>query len=190
MNVFKIYKSLPKKISDSNIPEIALVGKSNVGKSSFINMISNSNKLARTSQKPGKTQLLNYYSYKNIYYIVDTPGYGYHSNGKNKTNVFSEMMEDFFTNNKNLKYVFIFFDIRREISEDDIDMMKYLKRINIPYGCIFNKIDKLKKNDFVYKKNKIANNKIFLDSEIFFTSFSKKTNTSETRNFVLNLLEK
>ena len=108
------------------LPEFMLVGRSNVGKSSFINTISNNKKLARVSNTPGKTRNLNFYLLNNSFYLVDVPGYGYASVSKKEQRKFGLMIEEYLEKRPNLKRVFMLVDLRHKPSEDDILMYKYL----------------------------------------------------------------
>ena len=134
-------------------PEGLIVGKSNVGKSSLINALCAKKRLAFTSSKPGHTRLLNYYDVDNRFYLVDAPGYGYAKGGLDLDRLFAEMMDSYFTNNKELKLVLILLDARRELSADDREIISFVKENNIPFYIIITKIDK------VNQKEKSALNK-------------------------------
>ena len=142
------FKDLPK----DNLIEIALAGRSNVGKSSFINAIGKNSHLARVSKTPGKTITLNYYLFNKTFYIVDMPGYGYAKRSDSSLKTFSVSTDIYIKNRENLKAVIVFVD-SRVISEDDKMMVDYLKDNNIPFYAIMNKIDKLKRNDILKRKN-------------------------------------
>lgn len=124
-------------------PEFLLVGKSNVGKSSFINTIINRKNYARTSSKPGKTQTINFYLVNNQFYLVDAPGYGYANLARKKRKKFGLMMEDYLVNRKNLKQVFMLIDFRHKPSNDDIMMYNFLKFYKIPVTIVATKADKV-----------------------------------------------
>lgn len=126
-----------------NKPEFLLVGRSNVGKSSFINTIINRKNYARTSANPGKTQTINFYLVNDEFYLVDAPGYGFANLSKSKQKKFGLMMEDYMTNRKNLKQVFMLIDFRHKPSSDDIMMYNYLKHYKIPVTIIATKTDKI-----------------------------------------------
>ena len=132
--------------------EFLLVGRSNVGKSSFINTLINRKNLARTSSIPGKTQTLNFYLINNEFYFVDVPGYGFAKVSRKLKNKFGEMIEDYLKERENLKMVFMITDLRHKPTEDDILMYNYLKYYNIPVTVIATKADKISKNN--YEKNK------------------------------------
>lgn len=126
-----------------NKPEFLLVGRSNVGKSSFINTIINRKNYARTSANPGKTQTINFYLVNDEFYLVDAPGYGFANLSKSKQKKFGLMMEDYMTNRKNLKQVFMLIDFRHKPSGDDIMMYNYLKHYKIPVTIVATKTDKI-----------------------------------------------
>ncbi len=126
-----------------NKPEFLLVGRSNVGKSSFINTIINRKNYARTSSNPGKTQTINFYLVNNNFYLVDAPGYGFANVSKSMQKKFGLMMEDYLTNRPNLKQVFMLIDFRHKPSTDDIMMYEFLKHYNIPVTIVATKSDKV-----------------------------------------------
>ena len=126
-----------------NKPEFLLVGRSNVGKSSFINTLINRKNYARTSATPGKTQTINFYLVNEQYYLVDAPGYGYAQVNKKKQKKFGLMMEDYLTNRKNLKQVFMLIDFRHKLSNDDIMMYNFLKYYKLPVTIVATKVDKI-----------------------------------------------
>lgn len=126
-----------------NLPEYLLVGRSNVGKSSFINTIINRKNFARTSATPGKTQTINFYLVNDEFYLVDAPGYGYAKVNKDKQKKFGLMMEDYLTNRKNLKQVFMLVDFRHRLSNDDIMMYNFLKHYKLPVTIVATKTDKV-----------------------------------------------
>ena len=126
-----------------NKPEFLLVGRSNVGKSSFINTLINRKNYARTSSKPGKTQTINFYLVNDSFYIVDAPGYGFANLSKAKRRKFGLMMEDYLTNRENLKQVFMLIDFRHKPTSDDILMYNFLKHYKIPVTIVATKSDKL-----------------------------------------------
>ncbi len=135
-------------------PEFLLVGRSNVGKSSFINTLINRKNFARTSSIPGKTQTLNYYLINDSFYFVDAPGYGYAKVSRQLKNKFGLIMEDYLEGRDDLKLVFMLVDFRHKPTEDDITMYKYLKHYNIKTQIVCTKLDK------VTMKNKDKNLKL------------------------------
>ncbi len=126
-----------------NKPEYLLVGRSNVGKSSFINTIINRKNYARTSATPGKTQTINFYLVNETFYLVDAPGYGFATLSKERQKKFGLMMEDYLENRKNLKQVFMLIDFRHKPTADDIAMYNYLKYYKFPVTIVATKIDKV-----------------------------------------------
>ena len=126
-----------------NKPEFLLVGRSNVGKSSFINTLINRKNYARTSSSPGKTQTINFYLVNDQFYLVDAPGYGFAKLGKAKKKKFGLMMEDYLTNRENLKQVFMLVDFRHKPSSDDIMMYNFKKYYKIPVTIVATKSDKI-----------------------------------------------
>jgi len=126
-----------------SLPEFLIVGRSNVGKSSFVNTIINRKNFARTSSKPGKTQTLNFYKINKDFYFVDVPGYGYAIADKKTQMKFGKMIEDYVATRKELKEVFMLIDFRHKPSEDDILMYKYLKYFNLKVTLVATKIDKI-----------------------------------------------
>lgn len=124
-------------------PEFLLVGRSNVGKSSFINTIINRKNYARTSATPGKTQTINFYLVNDSFYLVDAPGYGYAALSKKKQKKFGLMMEDYIVSRENLKQVFMLIDFRHKPNNDDVLMYNYLKHYKVPVTIVATKCDKL-----------------------------------------------
>ena len=126
-----------------NKPEFLLVGRSNVGKSSFINSILSRKNLAYTSAKPGKTQTLNFYNVNDSFYLIDVPGYGYASVDKKTQNKFGMMIEEYLAKRSQLKRVFMLIDFRHKPTEDDMLMYNFLKYYNLPVTVIATKADKI-----------------------------------------------
>ena len=124
-------------------PEVLIVGKSNVGKSSLINSLCQRKSLAFTSSKPGHTRLLNYYNIDNKFYLVDAPGYGYAKGGIDLDRLFGQMMDEYFTDNKYLKLVLLLVDSRREFSNNDIELLNFMIQEEIPYFVVITKTDKI-----------------------------------------------
>ena len=123
--------------------ELLILGRSNVGKSSFINTIINRKNLARTSAKPGKTQTLNFYLVNKEFYIVDVPGYGYAATSKAQIKKFGVMIEEYLKQRPYLKHVFLLVDYRHKPTEDDIMMYNFLKYYNLPVTIVCTKYDKV-----------------------------------------------
>ena len=127
------------------MPEIAMAGKSNVGKSSLINSLTRHSKLARTSSEPGKTRLINYYSINEEFLLVDLPGYGFARAPKSEQEKWSQMIEGYLTGSQQLKHVFHLVDIRHAPTREDQMMTEYLRHYDIPFTVIATKADKLSK---------------------------------------------
>ena len=158
-----------------NLPEFLIVGRSNVGKSSFINTLVNRKSLARTSAKPGKTQTLNFYNIDDMCYIVDVPGYGYAAVSNAKQEKFGLMIEEYIMNRPNLKHVFLLIDYRHKPTENDHIMYDFLKYYNLPVTVVCTKYDKVKKS-LKDKQNKIIENTIDVamgDEIIYFSKITK-----------------
>lgn len=126
-----------------NRPEFLLVGRSNVGKSSFINSLLSRKNLAYTSSKPGKTQTLNFYNVNDNFYIVDVPGYGYALTSRENRHKYGMMIEDYIQTRKELRRVFMLIDFRHAPTEDDLLMYNFLKYYSIPVTVIATKADKV-----------------------------------------------
>ena len=141
----------------SSLPEFLIVGRSNVGKSSFVNTLINRKNYARTSSKPGKTQTLNFYKINDDFYFVDVPGYGYAITDKKTQMKFGKMIEDYVANREQLKEVIMLIDFRHKPSSDDILMYKYLKYYNLKVTVVATKIDKISFGQREKYKNIILN---------------------------------
>ena len=172
-------KKLAVRVSqypDDNLPEYLLVGRSNVGKSSFINAVINRKNFAHTSSTPGKTQTLNFYLINNCFYLVDVPGYGYASVDKQTQKKFGMMIEEYLKTRKELKRVFLLVDFRHKVPEDDILMYNFLKYYNIPVTIVATKYDKVNMSSRV-KNEKLINSAFELkdgDDIVYFSSITKK----------------
>lgn len=125
------------------LPEYLLIGRSNVGKSSFINTLVNRKNYARTSGRPGKTQTINFYKVNDEFYLVDAPGYGYAGVSKDKRKKFGLMIEDYLVNRDNLKQIFFLIDFRHRPTNDDIMMYNFLKYYKLPVTIVATKCDKI-----------------------------------------------
>ncbi len=165
-----------------NLKEFLLVGRSNVGKSSFINSIINRKNFARTSATPGKTQTLNFYKINNEFYLVDAPGYGFAKVRASLKQKFGLIMENYLKSRSNLEKVFLLIDFRRKPTEDDIMMYNYLKYYNIPVTIICTKIDKVSKNNHEKNKNIIKRELNINDDSIILFSSITKAGREETYN--------
>ncbi len=129
------------------LPEYAFIGRSNVGKSSLINMLTNNKKLAKISGSPGKTQLINHYKINDAWYLTDLPGYGYAKTSKQNRKQFDKMIREYFRQRKNLVSAFVLVDARHKPQKIDLEFMEWLGKNNIPFAIIFTKSDKLSSNE-------------------------------------------
>ena len=142
---FLLSQSRFESFPQQGMPEIAMAGKSNVGKSSLINSLTRHSKLARTSSEPGKTRLINYYSINEEFLLVDLPGYGFARAPKSEQEKWSQMIEGYLTGSQQLKHVFHLVDIRHAPTKEDQMMTDYLRHYDIPFTVIATKADKLSK---------------------------------------------
>ncbi len=140
---FEISAVSPKQYPTNQLPEIVLAGKSNVGKSSFINTLINRKSLARTSSTPGKTRQINFYNMDNIFYFVDLPGYGYSKMSKQEQLKVGQFIEKYLSIRENIQLIILILDIRHNPTEDDKLMYNYIKSTNIPFIIVANKADKI-----------------------------------------------
>lgn len=170
--------------------EILFLGRSNVGKSSFINALTNRHMLARTGKTPGKTQTLNFYLINNQFHLIDAPGYGYQQKGKGRTQEFGNMITSVLENRQNLKMVFLLVDYRRATDDDKL-MYDFLKHYNIPVTIIVTKADKLKNSERKPFKDAIIK-KLELDKndKMIITSSEKKEGINDVLNLIEELLPK
>lgn len=171
-------------------PEFLLVGRSNVGKSSFINTLVNRKNLARISAIPGKTQTLNFYLINESFYLVDVPGYGFAKVSKGLKNKFGLIIEDYLKERDNLKMVFMLIDFRHKPTNDDVLMYDYLKYYNIPVTIIATKCDKVSKNSYD-KNKKLIKDTLKLDDHDNLIMFSivNKMGKQDIYDSILNNIE-
>lgn len=140
---FEISNSDVRKCPDTHAHEYAFIGRSNVGKSSLINMLVNRKGLAMTSSTPGKTMLINHFLVNDSWYIVDLPGYGYARRGKENREKLREMIEDYILNRPQMTNLFVLIDSRLEPQKIDLEFMAWLGENGIPFSIVFTKLDKL-----------------------------------------------
>ncbi|GIM52218.1 putative GTP-binding protein EngB [Capnocytophaga cynodegmi] len=143
---FIVSNSDVNKCPSERIPEYAFIGRSNVGKSSLINMLANNKNLAKTSGRPGKTQLINHFKINNNWFLVDLPGYGYARVSKTTKKTFQKFITQYFEKRQQLVCAFVLVDIRHEPQKIDLEFMQWLGENAIPFAIIFTKADKLKPN--------------------------------------------
>lgn len=142
---FVISSSQVSKCPTTGLPEYAFIGRSNVGKSSLINMLTGRKGLAMTSQKPGKTQLINHFLINEAWYLVDLPGYGYARLSKDGREKLKKMIEDYTLERKELICLFVLIDSRHEPQKIDLEFMEWLGEEGVPFALVFTKADKLSK---------------------------------------------
>lgn len=142
---FVISNTDVEKCPEGNKPEYAFIGRSNVGKSSLINMLTNKKGLAMTSQKPGKTTLINHFIINNEWYLVDLPGYGFAQRGKEGRDNIQRIIEDYILEREQMTCLFVLLDCRHEPQKIDLEFMEWLGENGVPFSIIFTKIDKISK---------------------------------------------
>lgn len=184
----------PEQYPEGGLPEIALAGRSNVGKSSFINSLINRKNLARTSSKPGKTQTLNFYIINDELHFVDVPGYGFAKVSKSEREAWGRMIETYITTREELKAVVQIVDLRHAPSNDDVQMYEFLKYYGIPVIVIATKADKIPKGKWD-KHAKVVRQTLNIDpeDELIQSSRSKTDLTKTTgkaTSFLLSVLAK
>lgn len=160
---FVISNSDVSKCPLERLPEYAFIGRSNVGKSSLINMLTNNKNLAKTSGKPGKTQLINHFKINSNWFLVDLPGYGYARVSKKTKEVFQQFITDYFEKREQLVCAFVLIDIRLEAQKIDLEFINYLGEIEVPFCIVFTKADKISRTKIdshvaAYRKQLLANN--------------------------------
>jgi len=176
---------LPKQ----TLPEVVLCGRSNVGKSSFINSLFNKKNLAKTSSTPGKTRSINYYQIDTNFYLVDLPGYGYAKASINERKKWSKLINDFFSLSKNIQLTIHILDSRHEPTELDIQLNKMLRDFAIPYIVLLNKSDKLKQSEF-YKRVKNLKTvfpELSLNDNLYFFSAINGTGNKEIKKILSSI---
>lgn len=182
-------KSSSKTIDcpQNNIPEFAFIGRSNVGKSSLINMLTQNKKLAKISGNPGKTLLINHFFINNNWYLVDLPGYGYAKISKKEKKKIESIIVDYFTNRNKITITFLLIDIRLNPQQIDTEFMEWLSENSINFKIIFTKEDKLK---VTQKEKKVENymteifKKIKIHPEFIVSSSKTKKGRDEILNFI------
>lgn len=185
---FVISNSEVAKCPKDRIPEYAFIGRSNVGKSSLINMLTNNKNLAKTSSRPGKTQLINHFLINKNWHLVDLPGYGYAKVSKTTKAKFQQFITDYFESREQLICAFVLVDIRHEPQKIDMEFIEYLGESEIPFCIIFTKADKIgknvvQKNVAAYKKNLLANNWEEMP-QYFVTSSESTLGKDEVLNYI------
>ena len=172
-----------------NLDELLFVGRSNVGKSSFINALVNK-KIARTSSNPGKTQVINFFLINNEFYLVDAPGYGYARVSKSQKEEFGRMIENYITNRCNLKAVFLLIDFKVGPTSDDLLMYDFLKFYNKKIYIIATKSDKVNMSNKIKTKKTILEKLKIDDSSLIITSSEKRQGLDTVLEIISNLINK
>lgn len=191
VNFFKSSKQVGQ-CPPPNKPEFAFIGRSNVGKSSLINMLAGKKNLAKTSQTPGKTQLINHFLVNEGWYMVDLPGYGFAKVSKKERESWETMIFDYLTQRENLLCIFVLIDSRHSVQKVDLDLMLWLGEKGLPFAIVFTKTDKLSSTQLEKSlesyKNELMN--YFENFPRYFVSSSeKKLGKNEILNFILELIK-
>lgn len=189
---FVISNTDVSKCPKENLPEYAFIGRSNVGKSSLINMLTNHKSLAKTSGKPGKTQLINHFIINEDWFLVDLPGYGYASVSKDQRKTFQKFIKDYFNKRMQLACTFVLIDSRHQPQKIDLEFMEFLGLNGIPFCIVFTKTDKLNKSTL--PKNIESYKKELLETweelpPYFISSSTDKTGQKEILEFIQNVNE-
>ena len=176
------------KCPNEPIPEYAFIGRSNVGKSSLINMLTERKSLAKTSGRPGKTQLINHFKINGNWFLVDLPGYGYAKVSKRDKNIFQKYITNYFTQRNQLVCSFVLIDIRHKPQKVDMDFMQWMGENGIPFAIIFTKADKLKPkvidSQVATYIQKLLEGVWEEAPEFFITSSSHKTGRESVLNYI------
>lgn len=184
---FVISNTQVEKCPQDNLPEYAFIGRSNVGKSSLINMLTNHSKLAMTSSTPGKTLLINHFLINKQWYLVDLPGYGYALRGKKIQEQLKNIIESYILQREQLTNLFVLIDIRHEPQKNDMDFIRWLGEHGIPFSIIFTKADKL---NFATARDSVKKYMDTLHEEweelppYFISSAEKKTGKDEILDYI------
>jgi GTP-binding protein len=184
---FVISNSDIKGCPAPKLPEVAFIGRSNVGKSSLINMLVNHKGLAKTSAKPGKTQLINHFIVNDNWYLVDLPGYGYAQTSKTLRAGFSQIITNYISKRSNLLNIFVLIDCRLEPQTIDLQFMRWLGQNAVPFSIVFTKCDKLGKNSLAEKIEFYKNTLLEEWNELppnFLTSATSATGRDELLNYI------
>ena len=164
------------KLGQLDLPQFAFVGRSNVGKSSLLNALTNRKSLAKTSSTPGRTRLVNVFEINSSFYFVDLPGYGFAKASKSEQAGWQKLIGTYLENSKNLKLVFVLLDCRHDITEKDEQMLEYLYTYQIPFQIIVTKTDKLNKSELRKNLQILATQTKVGLGDIIAVSSTKKTN--------------
>jgi GTP-binding protein len=176
-----------RKCPETTLPEYAFIGRSNVGKSSLINMLTNRKDLAKTSSKPGKTLLINHFLIDGKWYLVDLPGYGYATASKSMREKLKKIIESYILFRAQLTNLFVLLDCRHEPQKIDLEFMQWLGESNVPFSIVFTKKDKLSASKFAenIEKYKVQLSETWEElPPIFYTSSEKKVGKEELLNYI------
>ena len=173
-----------KQLINTNKKQIVIVGKSNVGKSSFINSLANQKNLAKVGQTPGKTKCINYYNVNNCFYIVDLPGYGFSKMTKEEQENTNKLIDKYINNNKYISHIFFLIDIRHNPTENDKIMYEWLLAKNIPFTIIATKADKIAKTKINENTLNITKT-LFAKEKIIAFSSETKLNLDNIEKIIL-----
>lgn len=187
---FEAAYGTPSQLKKSKYKEVAFSGRSNVGKSSLINKILNRKALAKVSSQPGKTATINFYNTVDSY-LVDLPGYGYAKVSAGEKRRWADLMDAYFTTNRNITLVVQLVDMRHKPSELDLDMIDYLEQMKFPFVLALTKADKLNKTEFEKRLNSLKEELSFLDKFpiIFPVSSLKGTGIEELKQYIVSKVE-
>jgi GTP-binding protein len=197
MKIIKsVFEKSSSKISEcpkGNLPEFALVGRSNVGKSSLINTLLNKKSIAKTSSKPGKTILINHFKINDKFYLVDLPGYGYARTSKQIIKEIKLIHKSYFKTRKQLLFTLLLIDSRHKLQKIDLEFMKYLNSMMCPFVIIFTKSDKIK-SDILHEKIKLYKDSLVSHWEVlpetFVTSAMDNKGVDEILEFINQSVKK
>lgn len=190
---FVVSNTDPNKCPTTRLPEFAFIGRSNVGKSSLINMLVNRKNLAKISATPGKTQTINHFLIDDAWYLVDLPGYGYASVGRSARQAWPLMIENYIKKRETLQNTFVLIDSRLEPQANDLDFVNWIGKQELPFSLVFTKTDKLSKGAVAKSAQSWADRLSQTWEElppIFLTSAEKKTGRDELLTYINSILKK
>jgi len=181
-----------KSLRGFGIPEVALLGKSNVGKSSLLNQLCNKKNLARVSKTPGCTQQINFFSVGSKFIIADLPGYGFAKVSKGMQDNWQDLITSYLADNKNLVQIILLIDARRGIKENDLSVMQMIRDYGKQFDLVFTKIDKILDSDVIRLEEQAAEaaDYYLCSPQVFFTSNKDKRSVQKLQNYIFNTLPK
>jgi GTP-binding protein len=189
---FIISNTQVSKCPEPTMPEFAFIGRSNVGKSSLINMLVGRKEMARTSSKPGKTQTINHYLINKAWYLVDLPGYGYAGVSRTEREGWGKMIENYFRKRENLYCTFILIDSRLTPQKKDLEFIQWMGELELPMALVFTKADKPKQGELIKSQKKFKETLLQSWEELppfFITSSEKKAGRDELLQFIEQAIE-